>query len=210
MLLTKPCVALAALVAFTGAAEARAGLGDGPHVNTTLSKLNMVNLEKNLTAADVVRGGENGLCSYIAGDLPQECQCQDGQQGQFQIDCTVDFLDVDTIGFAAAVAPCAQPAEAQFRITESDAGIDWQKTYSAGDTQEFAVPGLTVGIPLVGSAQVELAVGIQGNAQQLQMQLGLDACATVLGYQKCGSDLTSELPYWVLSGSYDFSGYCTR
>ncbi len=62
-------------------------------------------------------------------------------------------------------------------------------------------------LPLFFS-QVELAVDLSGNAEQIEVQLGLDACASVFGYQKCGSDLTSSLPYYVLDEQYDFSNYC--
>ena len=150
----------------------------------------------------------DGVCSVVGPDLPSECQCQQGQNAQFQISCQVDFLDVDEIGLYALFAPCNQPAAATFEVTEQDAGIDYKKQYEGGEAMEFPVPGLTVGIPVVGSAQVELAVDLSGNAEQLSVQLGLDACASVFGYQKCGSDLTSELPYYVLSEQYDFSNYC--
>ena len=127
---------------------------------------------------------------------------------QFEVSCQVDFLDVDTIGLAGAFAPCNQPAQANFEVTESDLGIDYKKSYEGGESMEFPVPGLTVGIPIVGTAQVQLAVDLEGDASQLTVQLGLDACVTVLGVTECGSDLTSDLPYWALSDSYDFSNYC--
>ena len=112
----------------------------------------------------------------------------------------VDFLDVDEIVFTANLSPCGDPASAQFEVAESDAGIDWSKTYSAGDSEEFPIPGLSVAIPVLGDADVELAVDIEGDASALSMNFGLDACITVLGYSKCGSSLTSELPYYILSG----------
>ena len=65
-----------------------------------------------------------------------------------------------------------------------------------------------MGIPVVGDANVMIAADIEGNAGSLAVKIGLDACMTVFGYQKCGSSLTSELPYYVLSDSFDFSNYC--
>ena len=42
------------------------------------------------------------------------------------------------------------------------------------------------------------AVKIDGNANQLTIGLGLDACASVLGKQECGSQLTPALPIYLL------------
>ena len=105
-------------------------------------------------------------------------------------------------------APCAQEAEAEFEVTESDLGIDWTKSYEAGEAEEFPIPGLTVGIPILGTAQVELAVELDGDASALTVSLGLDACIVSYFGTKCGSDLTSELPYYALNEQYDFSDYC--
>ena len=111
-------------------------------------------------------------------------------------------------GLTGSFAPCAQEAEAEFEVTESDLGIDWTKSYEAGEAEEFPIPGLTVGIPILGTAQVELAVELDGDASALTVSLGLDACIVSYFGTKCGSDLTSELPYYALNEQYDFSDYC--
>merc|ERR1719345_556598 len=162
-------------------------------------------LSKNATNATSVL---DDMCSVIAYDLPSECQCQAGGNGQFEVQCQVDFMDVDEIGLTGSFAPCAQEAEAEFEVTESDLGIDWTKSYEAGEAEEFPIPGLTVGIPILGTAQVELAVELDGDASALTVSLGLDACIVSYFGTKCGSDLTSELPYYALNEQYDFSDYC--
>tara|TARA_B100000795_G_scaffold17640_1_gene11707 strand:+ start:707 stop:1414 length:708 start_codon:yes stop_codon:yes gene_type:complete len=151
----------------------------------------------------------DGICSVIADDLPSECQCTSGSGvGEFTVACTVDFLDIDEIGLTGNFQPCGSPAQANFEVTEADLGIDYTKSYEAGDAQEFPIPGLTVGIPIVGDAQVELAVNLGGDFSSLTVALGLDACIdTVIG-DECGSDVSSELPYYAIQDSYDFSNYC--
>jgi hypothetical protein len=67
----------------------------------------------------------------------------------------------------------------------------------AGTNTEFPIPGLSVEIPVVGSAGVFAAVKLEGDANQLSVQLGLDACGQIFGETECGSKLTSELPVWV-------------
>ena len=52
-------------------------------------------LSKNATNATSVL---DDMCSVIAYDLPSECQCQAGGNGQFEVQCQVDFMDVDEIG----------------------------------------------------------------------------------------------------------------
>jgi hypothetical protein len=174
--------------------------------STALTLLVAIAQAKNTT--NMTATPSNGVCDVISGDLPSECQCTEGDSGQFAVACTVDFLDVDTIDFTANFQPCAAEAEVDFEIVEEDAGIDYTKSYTAGEAAEYPIPGLTVGIPVIGDANVMIAADVEGNAGALAVKVGLDACITVLGYQKCGSDLTSDLPYYVLSDSYDFSDYC--
>ena len=104
---------------------------------------------------------------------------QEGDYGQFQIYCTIDLLDVDEINFTANFQPCADEAEADFEVVEEDAGINYQTSYRGGEAETFPVPGLTVGIPVVGDANVVIAADIEGNLSELQVHIGLDACMTV-------------------------------
>lgn len=53
-------------------------------------------------------------------------------------------------------------------------------------------------------------VTISGNLDDVSVDIALDACATIAGISVCGSDLTSDLPWTVLKGSYDFSNLCKR
>ena len=102
---------------------------------TALSLLAATAQAKNMT--NMTASPNDGVCEVIANDLPSECGCQEGGNGQFQVKCDVDFLDVDTIEFTANFQPCAAEAEVNFEIVEEDAGIDYQKSSSAGDAEEY-------------------------------------------------------------------------
>ncbi len=71
------------------------------------------------------------------------------------------------------------------------------------------VPGLNFGIPGIASAGAVIDVEIGGNLDDINMSLGLDACASILGISVCGSDLTSVLPITLIKGQYDFSHVCS-
>lgn len=150
----------------------------------------------------------NGLCDYIADYLPSFCSCEDKDLGAIA-QCDVDVLGLDTIGVKADFEPCAQPLHIDLEITESDMGIDYPITgITAGEDNEIPIPGLSWGIPIVGTADAEMAVKIDGNLDDVTISLGVDACATVLGVEECGSDLTSELPIYLLNSEFDFSDIC--
>ena len=148
------------------------------------------------------------FCDVIKPDLPQGCNCTEGASMDLNMSCAVDMLDVDLIGFSVNLAPCASPAALTIRVTEADAGIDWSTQYAAGDSGEVAVPDLSIDIPIVGSAGVYAVYDLEGDASALGLALGLDACMSVLGYQKCGSSLTSELPIILLNSTYKFDSLC--
>lgn len=148
------------------------------------------------------------FCDVIKSDLPQGCNCTEGANMDLNMSCAVDMLDVDLIGFSVNLAPCRSPAALTIRVTEADDGIDWSTQYKSGDSGEVAVPDLSINIPIVGSAGVYAVYDLEGDASSLGLALGLDACLSVLGYQKCGSSLTSDLPIILLNSTYKFDGLC--
>ncbi len=88
-------------------------------------------------------------------------------------------------------------------------GIDYKlASLQAGTDEEYDVPGLVWTI-LAASAQAEMAVKIDGNLDDVAVELGVDACATILGYKKCGKDLVTGLPIYLISGKFDFSDICS-
>jgi len=148
------------------------------------------------------------VCDYLNSYLPDFCECSDVDLGAVA-KCQVNVMDVDSVGVKAQFEPCAQPLTIGLEITEADAGIDYPIAgISAGDDKEIPVPGLSFGLPVIGSADANMAVKVDGNIDAVNIAIGVDACATVLGFKKCGSSLTSELPIWILNGQFDFSNLC--
>ena len=143
------------------------------------------------------------FCDMIKPDLPDSCNCTEGSTS-LNMSCTVDMLDVDTLGFSANLAPCGKPASLTLRVTEADEGIDWSTQYDSGESGEVPVPDLSIDVPIFGSAGVYAVYEIDGDASALGIALGLDACGTVLGITKCGSSVTSELPIILLNNTYKF------
>jgi len=152
----------------------------------------------------------DGLCAYLADIIPSFCTCAQDQTGtQAQISCQVNFVDVDTIGLIVTLLPCINPASVSIEVTEADLSIDYLVgNFSAGTNEDIPIPGLDVDIPIIGSVGVNAVVQVDGDAQELDFNLGLDGCITILGYTKCGADLTSSLPIWVLNGSITLSDLC--
>merc|ERR1712157_211183 len=96
---------------------------------------------------------------------------------------------------------------------------DWEKGHFSrplqkGDgTTAIPIPGLAVGIPKIGDAGVNVMVGMQGNAEKLSLQVGLDACLQLAKRQVCGSSLPVArrmLPLWVLRGEFSFGDICSE
>jgi len=79
---------------------------------------------------------------------------------------------------------------------------------TAGTDEEFPIPGFSIDIPVIGSAGVFAAVQIDGDLSEFSVQVGLDACVDTIIGEECGSSLTSDLPLWVLQGTYQFDSIC--
>jgi hypothetical protein len=151
---------------------------------------------------------DDGLCEYIADYLPSFCSCEDKQYGGIA-QCSVNVLDLDTIGVKLDIEPCGDPLTVSLEVTESDLGIDYPITgLTAGEDEDIPIPGLSWDLPVIGSAGANMAVKIDGNIEDVTLTIGVDACASVLGIKTCGADLTSELPIWLLNAEFDFSNLC--
>ena len=71
------------------------------------------------------------------------------------------------------------------------------------------VPGLSLDVPVLGSAGVNLVARITGSVQELTLSFGLDACGSVLGVETCGADVDPyRLPVMMLNETYAFGGVC--
>lgn len=151
---------------------------------------------------------DSDFCSYITPYLYSGCTCTNMDQG-FNASCSISFIGVDTIGVEVLVEPCGSPALMSLDVTEADIGFDWPlASITAGTSENIPVPGLTVGIPVIGDVGVYVDIGFNGNLDMLNISLGLDGCGTVLGVQECGSSIDSDLPYEIISGSFSFEDLC--
>jgi len=95
-------------------------------------------------------------------------------------------------------------------VTESTIGIDYKiASLTTGEDADIPVPGLDLDVPVLGSAGVNMVVKIDGSVDALSLGLGVDACASVLGYEKCGADVDpAQFPIMLLNETYKFSGVC--
>jgi hypothetical protein len=160
--------------------------------------LNKKHLKGNSTPNDT-------FCSIVSSALPSECSCTSNDDGG-NIQCNIDIFSTD-VDFAADVEPCASTADIVFSV--SVGGTTYlSKTVSLDDDEQIDIPGLTFGIPGIASASAVLDVDVSGDLDQITFDLALNACASVLGVQVCGSDLTSDLPWTILSETFDLSPIC--
>merc|ERR1712151_472621 len=106
-------------------------------------------------------------------------------------------------------ALCTVPAHLDLVVTESTHGVNFTLAgIEAGQEQDIPIPGLSVAIPKIGNAGVDVSVELDGDLEDLKMEVGVDACAEIAKHKVCGSTLTKHLPFWVLHGHYRFSHFC--
>jgi hypothetical protein len=96
-----------------------------------------------------------------------------------------------------------------FTMAAGPDGFDYQiASLQTGTKKTIPIPGLSITIPVVGSAGIVIDLQLDGDLNELQVEIGLDACATTLVGQECGSALTSALPVWILNQTLSFSSIC--
>ena len=95
------------------------------------------------------------------------------------------------------LAPCATP-EAYIKlaatITELDrhaVNVPWSHTWSAGDSDEIAIPGASFDIYDIVGAGLYADVGIAGSLSTLNLWVGFDVCGSLGSEQYCGSELVA-------------------
>ena len=170
-------------------------------------------LSKKLVTSEVktVTVGAESVCDIIGPDLPSACTCAPMNLGG-RMTCSVSIIGLETIGVVVDMEPCAQPMNFDIEVTEGDIGIDYKiASLTTGEDSDIPVPGLSVDVPVLGSAGVNMVVKIDGNVGALSLGFGVDACASVLGYEKCGADVDpAQFPTLLLNSSYSFSGVCSN
>jgi len=150
------------------------------------------------------------FCGYVSRFLPSECNCANVNHG-FDLQCNVNFFNLDKLGVELNVEPCGQPAEAVLDFTDTKFDIHHQLAgLVAGKTLKWPVPGLSLDFPEVGEIGVVLDFGFIGNAASLTINIDIDACGKIEHVGICGSELHLGLPLNVFSHTFDFSEFCTN
>eukprot|EP00444_Apocalathium_aciculiferum_P064737 CAMPEP_0183561712 /NCGR_PEP_ID=MMETSP0371-20130417/96919_1 /TAXON_ID=268820 /ORGANISM="Peridinium aciculiferum, Strain PAER-2" /LENGTH=261 /DNA_ID=CAMNT_0025770279 /DNA_START=67 /DNA_END=852 /DNA_ORIENTATION=+ len=165
-------------------------------------------LFRNIDAHKPFTSGTENFCDIVSKSLPASCTCSNKPIGG-TVFCKIGVLFSDHFGLKADVDPCGDEAHIDLQVTESRMGINFtMAAIKAGDTEDIPIPGLTVGIPKVGDADVDVAILMQGSLEAFTVKLGVDACAETAGKKVCGADLTKYLPFWILDGTYSNKGIC--
>lgn len=151
------------------------------------------------------------VCEEVRKVIGDKCGCSDRPPYGGDISCEMKFFG-DKIGFLIDFEPCAPTPHLDLLLTEKHHNISFpigDVTY--GQPERFAVPGLNIGIPLIGNAGVDVVIYLDGQVNATTLSIGLDACAEVLHHYHCGSKLWHKLPVWLLKHkSFDFSDVCQR
>ena len=113
------------------------------------------------------------------------------------IDVTVSLNLCDKAGASVAM-----------ELKDSDDGIDFSHTIDLGSETEDVPTPIMIGIPEVGNVALDIAASMSVDADTMDLKLGFDACATVLGYQVCGSELLSDLPINIIDEPFTWSDTC--
>jgi len=124
--------------------------------------------------------------------------------------CAVS-LDGDKIGIRLDVKPCAEPeAYVNVAVTEANHNLSYSIAgIKAGQEEDIPLPGVSIDIPKVGNAGVDVAVELGGNLDALTISVGVDACVGVGPKEVCGHALAPKLlPIWLLEGTFHFGSLC--
>jgi hypothetical protein len=176
-----------------------------------------------LVAVAIVPANSNNntsMCERIhPEELPEECTCLDNTAGPFSlvIACLKPFdspLFNDTVGIKLVVEPCNEEGSSiSIDITDVEKNIDYPiSQIHAGEKEIYPIPGLSIGVPLIGHVGVDAVVSIAGNPDKLTLNVGLDACIVVRHKYVCAEvlpGLGEFLPWWVLNGTYTFGDICS-
>jgi len=160
-------------------------------------------------------GLQDGIsfCALLQPKTLSACDCEETDGGRGGVlSCSVS-VDGDKLGLELAVKPCALPeAYIDLAATESLHNLSFSLAgIKAGQEESFPLPGVSIAIPKVGNAGLDVVVELGGNLDNLTIEAGFDACLGVGGKEVCGEKLAPELlPLWLLKGTFHFASICSN
>lgn len=147
------------------------------------------------------------VCDVVAKDLPHECTCanKDGIGGN--VTCTFSVLGTP-FGIGLDIEPCKKPnAEIDFEAFFDTHTFDY--SIKAGTKGTEAIPGLSFSIDHIIAAGAFVDYELDGNANNLRIIIGIDACADIDHVKHvCGHDVTKKLPINILNTTVSFASIC--
>jgi len=124
------------------------------------------------------------FCSDIAALLPSFCNIGNNCDEEPGIMCEINLFNLDDIFVGANINLCASPINLNFTI--ADYNLPWLSYSTSVDASEdFAVPGVSISIPGVGSAGLDITVELDSTSSGITVGIGAEACLKVLGFEKC-------------------------
>lgn len=151
------------------------------------------------------------VCPDLTPYLPTECTCAESTGGGV-VTCTaspsIDGVTLDTFTMVLTFQVCADPATIGISLTDTDTGLTFSYSITAGETGSVPT-GLYIGIPDLGNAQILLTYELTGNIEDLTINLGIDFEVCVLFVcTKCSTLFPSECPAIFLTETVQFSDDC--
>jgi hypothetical protein len=164
-----------------------------------------VAMSNNVNSNAHLLGWNHSFCGVVAPYLPSFCTCREPYSvAGGVIDCSISKWG-ETVAISGEVLPCARPARIDLQITSP---IHYQWGESLPFQEQVAIPGLDFDIPGIGHVGAVVDITFKGNIQAMELAIGVDACADVIRWEKCGADLTHDLPIEIIDHTFDFFDIC--
>lgn len=156
---------------------------------------------------------EDTFCGIIGDSLSSDCSCEESAEDEYggTLTCSMELPDdADNLYMTVSMDPCADPMYAIFSAYDDDLGVSFTESYYAdGDITEIPIEGMTLDLFFV-DVQAEIAVSMEGDMDDLYVEVGIDVCEDVFWYgEECGANLFPEyFPIYIIQDTLDFGLHC--
>ena len=161
------------------------------------------------------------LCKVLGNLAPSikgndGCDCDAGEGLlSIRITCkasfTVPVLGLEKFGLTMDLAPCKTVASAAFILDYEDKPYNLGTIEAKVDSPPIPVPTLTLDIPDIASASIDVVFQADLGDDDARLKVGLTPCIEGDNIEKCGGDipgLDKIFPIWFLEDKYDFTNAC--